>query len=641
MSGSQSRGAGVLLTAALLSVPLLVPAQAIPPPAPASPGTPAQETGASALGATDRALEALLAAPGGPPPAAVQIQQSNVDLAEAIRRGPDGEPPADTALRLHGLLVHHHHPEASLRTPFFASAADASPPGVGSALRGVAAPHAVNETRIDDAIRRLRELPPDLRSDLTRLLVAFETYQDRTRNLTLQPEALRHDGLPLLAGQTPDVLRANASSTPSATRVADALPTGAIHTVPRLDGLGPVLEARHRLLERTLHLEADLEAHPDPPGLEVRLPPVLALDLTPGNDTYTDPYALQLDVGGDDVYRNNAGGSRLHPVECDEFVGVDALLQAGGAAFLADFAGDDTYGNTSDPQRCGVNGGAYHGSGALVDLGGSDKYVAGNFANGAASTGTGLVLDVAGDDDFLGRAVTNGYANLGAVGALVDLAGDDTYRDGGNGGGNLGGSGHLIDLMGSDTYQGISAANGGAFFGGEGFLFDGAGDDVYDVEGGLGSNGGAFGALVRTVGFLFDGAGEDLYVGPEAEDGVNGGADGLQALGTLVDVGGDDRYEAAGRGANGGADAGGSGLLVDGAGDDVYRAGFRGSNGGTWQQGGGSVNGTGLLWDGGGRDRYEDPRVACWDCSVVPKGDVGAQVDAGTGVLGVVLQVLG
>jgi hypothetical protein len=64
-------------------------------------------------------------------------------------------------------------------------------------------------------------------------------------------------------------------------------------------------------------------------------------------------------------------------------------------------------------------------------------------------------------------------------------------------------------------------------------------------------------------------------------------------------------------------------LLLDEAGNDTYTATGDGTNGGD--------EGVGLLLDAAGTDRYEDPEVpgdSCQDCTLVPKGTLGAQVDS-------------
>jgi hypothetical protein len=162
---------------------------------------------------------------------------------------------------------------------------------------------------------------------------------------------------------------------------------------------------------------------------------------------------------------------------------------------------------------------------------------------------------------------------------IVDACGDDTYRN------NAGGTVHLapgtarcdrmpvagsvhvavtvsaavIDLDGSDAYTPTDAdcgVNGGGVLG-AGFLLDAEGDDIYQA-GSLGVNGGGH----LGSGFLLDLAGNDAYLA--VDQGANGGAY-VAAAGRLVDLAGDDRYEAPGatRGVNGGGYFGSVGYLAD------------------------------------------------------------------------------
>jgi hypothetical protein len=85
-------------------------------------------------------------------------------------------------------------------------------------------------------------------------------------------------------------------------------------------------------------------------------------------------------------------------------------------------------------------------------------------------------------------------------------------------------------------------------------------------------------------------------------DAMNGGATSF-GRGTLHDLGGDDAYLAVGLTANGGA-------------GDL-----------TGLQGIAPIPAVGLLRDEGGRDTYLDGLVSCADCTLVPKGVLGAQID--------------
>ncbi len=335
----------------------------------------------------------------------------------------------------------------------------------------------------------------------------------------------------------------------------------------------PVLAARQAALERASEFADAVAATSARLGSgPIVVGNVLILDLEGRPSRHDAQVAFIVDVGGDDVYRNNAGGAG-GPYCTEEY-----------PCFLAS---------------------------AVVDLAGNDRYV---------GHGTGG---------------TNG-AGYGAAGLLVDVAGDDLYapRSTSANGGSAGGLGLLVDGSGRDVYSGDTLGLNGGGFGGIGILVDGGGDDTYFAGPwfGLAQNGGgAFGG----AGALIDlGVGTDDYSG--GSYGVNGGG-AYTGVGLLVDEGGDDRYRAGDYGTNGGGFLGSNGLLRDAGGNDAYEAGRRGANGGAVSGAGcityptcvGGIASTGLLHDAGGRDRYADrDGGAGLDRTVLPKGTVGAQVDA-------------
>lgn len=228
----------------------------------------------------------------------------------------------------------------------------------------------------------------------------------------------------------------------------------------------------------------------------------------------------------------------------------------------------------------------------LVDLGGRDRYLGPVGATPSLEVPISVALDLGGDDhyDYLGEAPAQGAAVLGAA-VLIDDGGDDTYRA-------------------RQYAQGL-----GVF--GLGLLFDRTGNDQYDLEL-SGQGAGYFG-----VGCQFDGSGNDRYY----LYGDGQGFGGAGGVGVLADYEGDDRYlteaaatkagrpdyhsekrisysfsQGAGAGRRGdGSDghnwAGGLGALVDLRGNDAYEAG-------NFSMGTGYMYGTGLLFDGGGDDRY-------------------------------------
>lgn len=411
-------------------------------------------------------------------------------------------------------------------------------------------------------------------------------------------------------------------------------------------GAADILAARQVFLDSLVNLQEVLRAWPPVATTTcqpVQVPPIVSLDLSHCDNLYTEDYLLLVDAGGDDVYWNNAGGSG---VKIPNDLGVlqdpckfraelnppDGRVSAVSA--LADYGGNDRYGNLDAPRSCGANGGGYAGGfGILVDAGGSDVYVAGTHgANGGGFAGSGLegpgsgflLDDGDGSDHYQAGTfgVNGGSVGNGALGFLLDQGGDDEYRTVrwwpystvGCNGGSVGGAGMLIDSAGNDhfnaTYRDIylqgSSGNNGGGENGFGFLFDGAGDDAY-ITHRNGANGGSNG--VRGVGFLYDGGGDDEYAA--GEHGTNGGANG--GIGGLIDESGDDQYTGGNEGTNGGANNHKSvGLLVDQAGDDSYEAGTWGTNGGAFSSFtpvfGVAIptvlGARGLLWDRSGDDVY-------------------------------------
>ena len=199
-------------------------------------------------------------------------------------------------------------------------------------------------------------------------------------------------------------------------------------------------------------------------------------------------------------------------------------------------------------------------------------------------------------------------------------AGDHYYKTGHWGlGAGLFGLGALIDEGGDDEYLMASVGQGAAFFG-AGLLLDAAGNDQYRLAEGDGQGFGGPGG----IGILADRSGDDhYYAEPDAKkagradyhskekiavsnaQGVGSGRRGdisdghvwAGGLGALIDVDGNDRYEA-GNFSQGLGYWYGTGLLWDGGGDDVYRSVY-------FTQGSGAHFAIGALIDEGGNDRHE------------------------------------
>jgi hypothetical protein len=572
-------------------------------------------------------------------------QHRNLDLAETLTAGSD---PADDDRATAIATAQHASPWQA--TTLDLDTADPVPltgyTTPSQALLELANRHNATPTSQQlDELQGLDDLEDPVRSALARTVDAFLAldtatqlaYADADRQAL---EELRDDDLGSIQDPSaiPASLNANPSEMPAPPSPGERLAEAGVN-------LAPVLETRAQFLDAVHNLQIAL----DEAGIAtaqacepVQVAPAFSIGLTACDDTYTTDVALQLDAGGTDTYHNNAGGSNLAGGSC-------RLLAPGlyATAALVDLGtGDEAYGNTDAPRECGTNGGGALGVGFLLDEGGNDIYTADSYGtNGGGYLGVGLLLDAAGDDTYTAdRYGTNGGGRLGGVGLLHDAGGNDTYTagSGGTNGGGDEGVGFLLDQAGNDTYNANRSGTNGGGNGGVGFLVDEGGDDTYTADS-FGTNGGSD----EGVGFLHDAAGNDTYTADSY--GTNGG--GLAGVGFLHDAGGNDTYTADSYGTNGGGQAG-VGLLLDAAGDDTYTAGRYGTNGGgrlggagllldeagndTYTAGdrgtnGGGDEGVGLLLDAAGTDRYEDPAVpdgSCQDCTLVPKGTLGAQVDS-------------
>ncbi|MGH2710260.1 MAG: hypothetical protein ACRDH9_03530 [Actinomycetota bacterium] len=388
---------------------------------------------------------------------------------------------------------------------------------------------------------------------------------------------------------------------PSVERAEAMAPLAAGMVAAALDQYMPALRAAAGApVPRTAAPECDL----------VHEPPVLCVG-SALNNTYTEDVALLIDLGGDDTYRNSAGG--------------------------APFDAELSYGLVS------VN----------VDLGGHDRYVADrstaiDFPSGAPETETvpvvvaqgtglagsvGILLDTEGDDTYAAHApVPTPEAPLAAaaaqgtgiegMGALFDLGGNDAYSVDGpatSGKGNVVVSGQAAGAGGSCTASGFTLPGGGGVIYScrqtlGGILIDqGGGRDSYRLDAGrlllppeetvqmpgqlgfplrwaLGQGQGWSGASV-----LFDDGGEDAFSASASTSAPGRGSF-------------DDQGPLAVVWAQGSA-FGGSGLLLEGPGDTTYDIDVS-SDGMTFLNGAlgqGAVYSDGLavLDDLGGDDRYE------------------------------------
>lgn len=287
-----------------------------------------------------------------------------------------------------------------------------------------------------------------------------------------------------------------------------------------------------------------------------------------GNDTHSNDAALLIDLGGEDIYTNNAGG-------CG---------REGGVAVCIDHGGNDKY---LAPDSSYVQGFGFLGVGMLVDLAGNDVYKAKHFSQGAGIMGVGVLWDKAGNDTFSANAFCQGAGMFG-LGMMLDDSGDDVYDCATNGQGSATtlGLGILSDLEGNDQYRlacdtTLDALGGLAGYGQGGALSFRA----YPWEKKLVAYGG--------VGMLVDDKGNDTYT----SKGWNcQGGSYIMSLGVLVDNEGNDHYDC-GTGQGSGIHVTNA-ILIDKKGDDVYEGGFRAG-------GSGSDRSPGFLIDYEGNDTYK------------------------------------
>ena len=222
-----------------------------------------------------------------------------------------------------------------------------------------------------------------------------------------------------------------------------------------------------------------------------------------GNDVYTcasrgQAYAwlpgaacLADTCGGD---RYLAGAGEPDPREADmnqSFAQGFAMglrgLSAGGAALLAEGAGNDVY----EAQYFAQGASYWKGIGILYDHRGRDAYLARRYAQGAGiHTSLGMLLDAEGDDSTVSWGVSQGCGHDWGVGILVNEAGNDTYAADwlSMGASEADGIGLFVDNRGRDGYEtragaGTGRATPGRWSGGLGLFMDGDGEDRYSKRG--------------------------------------------------------------------------------------------------------------------------------------------------------------
>ena len=315
-----------------------------------------------------------------------------------------------------------------------------------------------------------------------------------------------------------------------------------------------------------------------------------------GDDRYRDTKAfLHIEPGGNDTYEGSvaASFSTDHPI-----------------SVLLDLGGSDTYlaGEGCGPtQGCGILG-----TGLFFDLAGDDRYEANQLAQGAAHVGTGALFDAGGNDSYTADTSCQGSATYGFA-LNIDTAGDDRYFARGYAQAYAGNRGmaFLVNRQGTDEYTVAPFVEEGW----EKLAYDqfpkvvgnwsqgcGAGNRSFDPEGKRGLSGG--------VAALIDlGQGSDHYTGGIWVMGVGY----WSGVGLLLDSGGADTYDSQYY-CQGSVAHCGAGLMLDmGDGNDSHimlrKNGVDGGHGAAlgfvWD------HGTALFINESGNDTYAARTASC------------------------------
>jgi hypothetical protein len=313
---------------------------------------------------------------------------------------------------------------------------------------------------------------------------------------------------------------------------------------------------------------------------------------------------LVLDVGGDDEYEFLERGD-THTI-----------------SVLLDHRGNDTYATAApgaDPSSATL------GYGILWDTEGDDRYLGTQQAQASALFGAALLVDGGGSNRFVASSRAQAHA-IGGIAVLVSAGGDDEYtaQTYSQATGGPGGVAVLVDTGGNDRYtltklplvrpspqlpDRNTSMGQGAGYGMRGVFFDGR-----STSGG--------------IGLLLDLAGNDRYEAQVFAQGVGY----FEGLGMLLDDGGNDHFEAAWYAMGASAHYAAGILLKRGVGNDVYRSthemvlgtgndlsvgvfvdegGDDAYTVGDLSLGAAYANSTGIFVDGAGNDRYSVASTRC------------------------------
>jgi len=252
-------------------------------------------------------------------------------------------------------------------------------------------------------------------------------------------------------------------------------------------------------------------------------------------NTYTNDVSFIIDTGGDDIYRNNAGGAfenSLINVVIDlkgnDFYSSNNPFSQGSAnlgyGLLIDLAGDDHYQSDSLSQ-----GAAIVGIGYLIDHQGTDHYDSTNFSQGFALYGCGSIFDETGDDSYTASLFSQGVGVAKGTGSIFDLSGDDIYSLISNKQSSYGSVGIF-----KGAGQGFGFGVRHFASGGIGLLYDNTGDDTYRAGNFSQGTGYYYG-----LGLAIDKHGNDTYIGSRYSMGTAAHS----AIGILANITGNDSYK--------------------------------------------------------------------------------------------------
>lgn len=300
---------------------------------------------------------------------------------------------------------------------------------------------------------------------------------------------------------------------------------------------------------------------------------------------------LVLDVGGDDDYEFlPRGDTHTISVLLDHRGNDSYATAAAGADPSSATLGYGILWDTEGEDRYlgteQAQASALFGAALLVDGGGSNRFVASSHSQAHAIGGVAVLASAGGDDEFTAQTYSQATGGPLGVAVLVDPGGNDRYT--------LGNS-PLVrpspQLPDRNTSMGQ-----GAGYGMRGVFFDGR-----STAGG--------------IGMLLDLAGNDSYEAQVFAQGVGY----YEGLGMLLDDGGDDRFEAAWYAMGAGVHYAAGILLKRGVGSDVYRS--------THEMVLGTANdlSVGVFVDEGGRDEYT---VGQLSLGVAHANSTGIFVDA-------------